>query len=409
MPKITVKRVGLVRLSQVEGGRWRAAWWSSSERRYVRRVLPATSFKDAEEIVKEINKALVSGRGFTPSMKSRGGISIVEAITETIRNSRAANQGRKEYKSAGDCFLRWLTDNFPGLEFWGDLRPSHVNQYVTFCESQGLAYDSVRKRLFILKAASRFMSDEYEQYRDIARKARIKKPEKTFEEPEKITLDDVQTLIAHAGAMDIDKAAMLSLMAFCGLREWEAAFLRECDIDLNHLTIKIDETAHHKPKSRDSRRLIPIPKQLADSLARVISKNKVRGGDCYIFQSGRPAILIENKGQGWSMPGVSATLRHAVGLAYRDTRRENLKDLIPRRLRSFFVTLITEAGASDVYVRRYIGHAPLNVMERHYLKIDTETLRREICGRIEVLLDGEIGKIKSPALAENLHFKKCTH
>jgi len=47
MPKVTVKRVGLVRLSQVKDGRWGVAWWSSSERRYVRRVLPATSFRDA--------------------------------------------------------------------------------------------------------------------------------------------------------------------------------------------------------------------------------------------------------------------------------------------------------------------------------------------------------------------------
>jgi len=361
-------------------------------------------------MAREINKGLVSGLGWMPSLRSRGGISVVEAITETIRNSKADDRCRRDYKSAADCFLRWLTDAFPGLELWRDLRPSHINQYVTFCENQGLAYDSVRKRLFILKAASRFMSDEFE-YRDIARKARIKKPDKNFEEPEKITLDDVQTLITHAEAMDIDKAAMLSLMAFCGLREWEAAFLRECDIDLQGLTIKIDATDRHKPKSRDSRRLIPVPKQIGEILTRILSKNKIRGEKVYIFQSGRRATCLrrENQGQGWSPSGVSATLRQAVRLAYRDTRSENLKDLIPRHLRSFFVTLMTAAGASDVYVRRYIGHAPLNVMERHYLKIDTETLRREICGRIEVILDGEIGKIKSPALAENLHFQKCTH
>jgi len=132
-------------------------------------------------------------------------------------------------------------------------------------------------------------------------------------------------------------------------------------------------------------------------------KNKVRGGDCYIFQSGRPAVLQENKGQGWSTTGVSATLGRAVRLAYRDSRRENLKDFFPRRLRSFFVTLITAAGAPDVYVRRYIGHAPLNVMERHYLKVDTETLRREICSRIEGILEGKKDQIKGHIPAENLH------
>jgi len=404
MPKITVKRVGLVRLSQVEGGRWRAAWWSSSERRYVRRVLPASSYKDAQEMAREINKGLVSGRGFLPSMRNnKGGITVVDAITQMIQNSKAGNRCRKDYKSAADCFLRWLAEVHPGLESWGDLRPSHISQYVTHCETQGLAYDSTRKRLFILKAASRFMSEEYEQYRDIARKVKIQKPDIALEGgASMIGLESVQALIEHAGQTNIDKAAMLSLMAFCGLRQWEAAFLRECDIDTQTRTIKVDVTPHHKPKSRDSRRLIPIPRQVADTLALAISKNKVRGGDCYIFQSGRPAILIENKGQGWSMPGVSAMLRHAVGLAYRDTRRENLKDFIPRRLRSFFVTLITTAGASDVYVRRYIGHAPLNVMERHYLKVDLETLRKEICGRIESILAGENAKIKWPLPTANL-------
>ena len=403
MPKVTLKRVGLVRLSQIEEGHWRAAWWSSGERRYMRRVLPATSFRDAEEMEKEINKSLVSGRGFTPSMKNRGGVTIVDAITETIRNSKGANRCRKDYKSFADCFLRWLAENFSGLEFWGDLRPSHVNQYVTYCESQGKAYDTVRHRLFILKAASKFMSDEYEQYRDIARKVKIQKPEKPLEETAKITLDDVKTLIGHSAQTDYDKAAIFQLLAFCGLRIYEAVFLRESDVDIANLTIKIDETPHHKPKSRDSRRLIPTPKQVADSLARVISKNKVRGEDCYIFQSGRPAELSENKGQGWSMPGISSTLRHAVARAYRDTRCENLKGFFPRRLRSFFVTLITTAGAPDAYIRRYIGHAPLNVMERHYLKIDTETLRREICERIEGILEGKNDKIKGHLPAENLH------
>ena len=398
------KKVGFVRLTQ-KGGRWLAAWWNADQQRYVRRLLPAENYKQAESMAGEINKGLLSAGGFLPTMRNnKGGISILEALIQTIANSKASNRCRRDYKSAADSFLYWLAQYQPGLESWGELRPSHISQYLTFCESQGLAYDSIRKRLYIVKAASRFMAEEYERFKDIARKVKVQKPENSLEgAAPMISLESVRALIEHARASDIDKAAMLSLMAYCGLRQWEAAFLRECDIDLQASTIKIDITPHHKPKSRDSRRLIPIPRQICQTLQDVIAKNKVKGKDCYIFQSGRRATHVENAGQGWSLTGVSATLLKSVNLAYRDTRRDDLKGFIPRRLRSFFVSTITAAGASDVFVRRYIGHAPLNVMERHYLKIDTETLRREICGRIDAILGVEKATQKTGGLTPNLH------
>ena len=64
MPKIAKTKVGNVYVKQRKSGRWRACWVDAQTKRYVRRLLPATSFKEAQKQALVIHQELAAGRGF---------------------------------------------------------------------------------------------------------------------------------------------------------------------------------------------------------------------------------------------------------------------------------------------------------------------------------------------------------
>ncbi len=86
--------------------------------------------------------------------------------------------------------------------------------------------------------------------------------------------------IVRTDWVNIENAPMIHCLAMlqglCGLREQEAAYLRECDIDHLARTITITETSAHKPKNRPSYRTIPVPPVVAEVLQAWIAGLKIR-------------------------------------------------------------------------------------------------------------------------------------
>ena len=90
MPKKTAK-VGLVSLKQGDDSKWRVRWWDARTKKYVRRVLPATSYAEAMAMVmaKGYNRELAAGKGFILSMRAKAGHGVSEAIEEMIKNAES--------------------------------------------------------------------------------------------------------------------------------------------------------------------------------------------------------------------------------------------------------------------------------------------------------------------------------
>ena len=67
----------------------------------------------------------------------------------------------------------------------------------------------------------------------------------------------------------------------------------------------------------------------------------------------------------------------------RDTRNEKFLKTTAKSFRKTFVTLASKAGCGEVFIQRYIGHTPSNMLQEHYQGITLDDLRREICLKMD--------------------------
>ncbi|MCE5228850.1 site-specific integrase [bacterium] len=170
------------------------------------------------------------------------------------------------------------------------------------------------------------------------------------------------------------------LQALSGVRLYEAAYLREQDINPQAGTITITETPVHKPKTRYSYREIPISAAAMEALTAWIKNMKVRHPGGYLFfpylrKSGRKHLKTPE-----AQAGVFTVyaLTHFWGEAHRAAKAGGIKlpsKFIPRKLRATFVTHLRKAGADFSLLESYIGHAPKTILAAHYDHIDMDRLR----------------------------------
>ena len=151
------------------------------------------------------------------------------------------------------------------------------------------------------------------------------------------------------------------MQGLCGLRVLEAAFLREEDIDLGAGTITVTETTHHRPKTRQSFRTIPLCGEAREALTEVMAKQKVRIATGEIF--------LNERGNIWLPSSLSHTWTRAHRRAAKETRIERLAKIPARRLRSAFATMASRLGAPDPLLKAYLGHSSGDVLGSHYRKI----------------------------------------
>jgi len=409
MPKINEKRIGLVLLKQTSDGGWRVAWWSSEDKKYYRRVLPAANYEQARKMANELSTELAERKGFLPTLKSRRGHTIQEAITMALRFSRAQIITKLDYKRDGDRFLKYLFENNPGLQRWGDLKPFHIEEYLRRLEAKSLAYDTLKHKIQPLRMTSIFMANNFpELYHDIFRRIQLMKPQKRVT-PQTLSIDDLTALLEHAREHNKEVYPLLMLLSMTGARVLEVAHLRECDLNLELATIRITQTENHSPKTINSDREIPIPQEALDVLKSIMLSRKIQGGLTYLFDSGRRADKEENQGAPWSRSGICHALKRAFSQAGRDTGHEMLKTFPPRRLRATFITHLTRAGAPEYILQRYVGHSPSSMMREHYLEVSIEDMRREICERMELIFQAKNSEINRPLLTQYLHSAIAAH
>lgn len=387
-PRITKIKIGNVWLRYVAPGRWEVYWYDKHSHNPIRRGFKAGTYKKAKQVAQNFDEQRLKEMRLLPTSresKEAGGHTIQEALTESLKNNRANRNTKIQYTNFANLFHKWLTETFPGIKYWGDLKPKHLNQYILWCEKKRYAYDTIRLRLFIIRSTSKYMSENYwKVHRDISKGIKIKRSP-IMKEPTVLKIDQVIRLLDHAKEHNANVYPIILLQAIAGLRIREAVHLREGDVDLKAGTITITETAHHKPKTSSSYRTIPIPKRVLETLSVVIQGRKVKGQDTYLFDSGRYCRRSHpgNRGQPWSSSGISRSLKIAFHKVYRDTRDKSFLDFKPRHLRATFATIAMLARVDSLYLRRYIGHSPESILEKHYQAVSIEDLKREVCVKIE--------------------------
>jgi len=157
------------------------------------------------------------------------------------------------------------------------------------------------------------------------------------------------------------------LQALAGLHVYEAMALRAQDVDLNAGTVTVTDTGHHKPKTRDSFRAIPICNEVAQALRAALTGQTVRPASRELFTN--------RKGNLWVKNAIGLCWRRTLRRAARDLGMARLTEVPPRKLRAAFSTMAGRLKVPDRLLKAYLGHSSGDVLGGHYRRIDLDELR----------------------------------
>lgn len=371
--KTQSERVGFVSLKPLPDGRFQCRWWDPASKRYMRRLVPTTSRKEALKSAKEFNSLILGDKGYIPAVRGATGCGVREAVKEAIWFSRASRETKRDYAQRANYFLLWLEEHYPGIVQWGDIRPLHLSAYIQGCEEEDLAFNTIRLRLFPIKMASRHMADNYEEHRDVGRKVRLPERERKPSRPIP-NQDTLVALLRFVSEQRPDIWPIMALQSLAGLRVLEALSLRERDIDFESGTIAVAKTSVHTPKNKESERTIPVCISILDGLHFALEHRRVIHDEGFLFmgQGARPL----------TRSGYSHIVKRLLRQASLDIEDSNLDQLCARDMRATFATLMRSLRSDPRVVKAYMGQRPEDILGKHYEEISEALMREEIVARL---------------------------
>jgi len=174
--------------------------------------------------------------------------------------------------------------------------------------------------------------------------------------PVVLSAEEVEKLLAMPPTdtvLGLRDRAILTLLYGTGIRASECAGLKEEDVDLEQLQIKVAGKGGHE-------RVLPLNARVVQALAIYRQNRGVLDGGASFFQSRRKRSLSR-------------------GAIYERVRSYGLKSHIPKRigphrLRHTFATHLVQAGADLVTIRDLLGHR-LITSTQIYLHVTDKDLR----------------------------------
>jgi len=284
-----------------------------------------------------------------------------------------------------DNFEKQLIDSWPIQrlrhihQLVSSARPKTPRAYLAHCIKAGLAHESIRHRLAVVKLTSRFwFENDPERYRDVARPVRLPaKNEDPFERAEKerrkaLSREDLAAFLAFLATDRPHQRRIVMLQACCGPRSMAALALRESDVDLRHGTIRVAKTQTHMPRNQTSYREIPVPPDVLTMLREQIATLPI--GDR------ERAVML---GQGNEEPyqdhsGYRLVINRAAERFWRETGDKALVGFQPHWFRATFASAVRGMGADVRHVQAYLGHSRGDVLGLHYGQISLEQLREVV-------------------------------
>ena len=190
--------------------------------------------------------------------------------------------------------------------------------------------------------------------------------------------DEVRSLLSAAKRSSLYLPVLVAL--YSGIRRGELLALKWHDIDIEERTLTVrralevdrldgNSVKEKPPKSKSSRRTIPLPVSVIEELRR-FKGDKDKDEDAFIFDRG--------DGQPWHPDTFGAQW-----IAFAKTsgvRRVRFHDL-----RATFASLLIEAGVDPVTTQNFLGHSSLNLTMRVYARA-TVKAKRAAADRLEASL-----------------------
>lgn len=356
-------KIGTISIKPLGKEAWHIRYHDPASGRDVRRRLLGITLKEIHAVATNINHELLTRGGFLPGAKPvlpNIGDSLAEAIQ--LPNTIPATQ--KERAGRAVQFVRWLGKHHPSVKTWDQLRPAMVQSYVVALERRGLAYDSVRLALAPVKLTWRFMSENYPEIVRPLPKISLMRPLKR--EIQCLEADEVVALLDWLKVSAPELHAVGALAALAGLRQLEAAALRACDVDLASATVSINADGMHRPKTRDSYRVLPICSEVLEALKAAIQNQRIvpSGGELFVCSAGEP----------WRREALSIRWTRTLRKAADELEKPRLAQIPARGLRRSFATMASRMGVSDRLLKAYLGHSAGDILGGHHRRIDMAEL-----------------------------------
>lgn len=360
--------------------RFKFTWYDPVKRNTVAKSLDLSSWTEARKQAEQFNV-----RRWNRAIDDETGWTLRRALSAAISNSRSSY--KKSLLKYAEEFIVWLRTHHRGVSLWRDVKPYQVQQYIAVLETDhGYAY--CMARLNVISITSTFMYNNFGT-RGVTGGVRITR-ERDTKPPVILCVEEIEHLIQAARVisqkncdlktpnvtqMYRDIPDIVLLRAYTGLRLREALNIRECDIDFESGTIRVEKTLYHTPKTKSSRREIPVIGRVLDMLKKRVDSLFVRGGDSFIFPD------ASNRAQEYRLGcKVFSVVR---GEAYLSTHNDKFIDYQFRHLRASLITLLYKIGVREAHIQRYVGHSPSSLMKRVYMFLSIDDLRTEICDRLE--------------------------
>lgn len=254
---------------------------------------------------------------------------------------------------------------------------------------------------------SKYMCRTYPgQYFHVAEHAKVKRPPETAK-ADILSPAELRELIAWLKENTPMVHVWAVLEGLCGLRQREAAYLREQDINFRELTITVAENSAHTPKTQASFRTIPIPAVVAEALSFWIDGLKIRHPEGYLFtpqykHRHLPMIKRATRAGAFSLQWIAKLWGKTLSQAKSD--HVSLPGtFVAYKLRASFVTAMRKAGADFADLQAYIGHTPSTILSMHYDHLEMSRLKNiSSLAQDLYLAKGKFSEEKKSAKTEGL-------
>jgi integrase len=237
-----------------------------------------------------------------------------------------------------------------------DLDRATLRAWVSELRADGLAASTIHKCAQILSKTLRAAVDDGRLGRNPAERLDLPRVER--QEMRFLTPSEVATL---ADTIGDEYRALVLLGAYGGLRLGEMLALRRNRVDLLRGTVDIAETVGHPdgrvfvgpPKTRAGRRVVPLPRIVADALELHLAGQGEARPDALLFPAGRSRGYMHGE-------------NFRVGIWHPAVARAGLTPLRPHDLRHTAVALWIAAGASPKEIAARAGHTSVvTVLDRY--------------------------------------------
>lgn len=315
---------------QGSGQRWRARYVNSAGQE---RTQSFPTKVAAQQYLDSVTTSLETGAYVDP-IRAKATVETVAAAWADTPSWAETTGARNRSILDAHVLPRWGTMRL------ADVHHEDVQEWVNSLRKAGMAGGTVRKVHGVLNGVLKAAIKSKRLAVNPA--ADVELPRQDMKRRRYLAGVEVEALV-HAAA---DRAVMVEVLAFCGLRIGELAALKVGMVDVDRRRLRIEESVTEvngalvwsEPKDHQ-RRTVPWPKFLDDAI-RVAVKGKAR--DELLFPApGGGALRVRNMRRDWFDAAATAA---GVG------------GLTPHELRHTAASLAVSAGASVLALQRMLGH-----------------------------------------------------